>query len=472
MTDRSRVSYLVLRGFVLAVLLADACEAFAQRGPADTIRRSEAALVPGALADTIRRPEATIVVERVPAAVVARYPRGVTFLRPGQPDSVLRDVDTELVPIIFKRDKTDLILPNEQLDSLAGLIERLLADKDVRLSHVWIGGSASPEGPEAHNVWLGETRARRLYDYLRAHTSLPDSLIHVDNLTEDWHTPLRLIRQREFPHKDRVLEIWDRQPDSRKRKREIMAIDNGLTWEYLIDKAFRPARNARMTIVCTAADSLVKYSSLAQPVQLAAEIPPMAAPAPLAPAAPAYRGQFVALKTNLAALGLLVANLGVEFSFGRGFSLDFPVYYSPYDITPDFRVRVLGIQPELRYWLRRDWPGGGHFFGLYGTVAGFDVSFPGTDRYQDPEHALWGVGLSYGYALNFGRQKHWGLEFNIGAGYANYRFDTFENVPNGPLLRSEADECWGISRVGISLTYRFWRRKPLGHKAFGKEGGL
>jgi len=456
MTDSSRVSYFCLRWLVLAGLLVAACEAFAQK----------------AISDTIRLSEATVVVERVPAAVIARYPRGVTFLRPGQPDSVLRRVDTELVPVIFKRDKTDLILPNEQLDTLAGLIERILADGDVRLSHVWIGGSASPEGPEEHNVWLGKIRAKRLYDYIRTHTSLPDSLIHVDNLMEDWHTPLRLIRQREFPHKERVLEIWDRQPDSRKRKREIMAIDNGVTWKYLIDKAFRPARNARIAIVCVAGDSIVKYPSLARLVQIAMDLPPIAAPAPIAPTVPVYRSQFVAVKTNLAALGLLVANLGVEFSFGRGFSLDFPVYYSPYDITPDFRVRVLGIQPELRYWLRRDCPGGGHFFGLYGTVAGFNVSFPSTDRYQDPEYALWGVGISYGYAFNFGRQKHWGLEFDIGAGYMNYRFDTFKNVSNGQLLRSGADDYWGISRVGISLTYRFWRRKQIGYKAFGKEGGL
>lgn len=460
MTSCIRVPYLFMRWAMLAVSLMALSEASAQI----------------ALSDTIRRPDGTVVIERVPPAVVKRYPYGVTFLRPGQPDSVLGNIDTDLVPIIFKRDKTDLVLPNARLDSLAGLIERILADKDVRLSHVWIGGSASPEGPEAHNVRLGKTRAKRLYDYLKAHTSLPDSLIHVDNLAEDWHTPLRLIRQREFPHKDRVLGIWNRQTDSRKRKREIMAIDNGVTWKYLIDEVFRPARNARMTIVCVAGDSIVKRLFVERPAQIAMDLPPVAVPAHFTLPVPvvqpaAYRDRFVAVKTNLAALGLLVANLGVEFSFGRGFSLDFPVYYSPYDITPDFRVRVLGIQPELRYWLRRDRPGAGHFFGLHGTVAGFDVSFPGTDRYQDPEHALWGVGISYGYALNFGRKKHWGLEFNIGAGYMNYRFDTFENVPNGSLLRREADSYWGLSRVGISLTYRFWRRKPI-DKAPGKEGGL
>lgn len=137
-----------------------------------------------------------------------------------------------------------------------------------------------------------------------------------------------------------------------------MDIDNGKTWGYLIDKPFRPARNARMVIVCAAADSIVTYRPSC-PAVPAIEVPLAVAPIelPITPVIPEYRCQFVALKTNLAALGLLVANLGVEFSFGRGFSLDLPFYYSPYDITSTFRVRVLGTQPELRYWLNRDRPG-------------------------------------------------------------------------------------------------------------------
>lgn len=414
-------------------------------------------------ADTIYYRDRMVVVNHISPAVICRYPYGVQFLQRDQLDSMLNYVDTELVPVIFKRDKTDLILPNPQLDSIVGVLNRILNDDDVRLSYVWIGGSASPEGPEAHNTWLGKTRAGRLYDYLKAHTSLPDSLIRVENLMEDWRTPLRLIQKHDFPHKDEVLRIWMSQPDNRLRKREIMAIDNGVTWKYLIDKPFRPARNARMVIVCAAEDSTVTYYpnpvlSLSPLTQV-----PVSQDFDMRIPMPGYRGQFIALKTNLAALGLLVANLGVEFSFGRGFSLDIPFYYSPYDITSRFRVRVLGTQPELRYWLHRDWPGAGHFIGINGTVAGFDISFPHTSRFQDPEHALWGAGISYGYALNFGKEKHWGLEFNIGLGYMNYHLDTFDNVYNGKLLSTEKKNYWGITRVGISLTYKWWRRKCTGY---------
>jgi len=415
--------------------------------------------------DTTDLVDGTVMVRRVPSAVVKRYPYGVTFLRPEQLDSVLDYAETDLVPIIFKRDKTDLIFPNARLDSIVGVVNRILDDRDAGLSYVWIGGSASPEGPEEHNIWLGKTRAKRLYDYLKAHTSLPDSLIRVENLMADWQTPLRLIRQQDFPHKDRVLEIWKTQPDRRKRKLEIMDIDNGATWEYLIDKAFRPARNARMVIVCAVKDSTVMVPRLRHVAGALEYTPVRLQPGPVKAVAPAYRGQFVAVKTNLAALGLLVANLGVEFSFGHGFSFDLPFYYSPYDITSKFRVRILGTQPELRYWLRRDWPGDGHFFGLNGTVAGFNVSFPGTYRFQDPERALWGVGLSYGYAVSLGSGRHWGLEFNIGAGYMNYHLDTFDNVHNGKLIHTGKKDYWGITRVGLSLTYKFRYRKQSTSKS-------
>ena len=404
-----------------------------------------------------RPPVKWVVLDRPSDEVRARYPYGVTFLKDTDSDTVIGNVDTDIVPIIFKRDKTDVIFPNAPLDSIVSVLNSVMQDPEVKLRYVWIAGSASPEGPEKHNEWLGKTRAKRLYDYLIAHTNLSDSLIHVENLKEDWRTPLRLIEKDEFDNKDRVIEIWKSESTNAQRKKQIQAIDKGVTWEYLIDKPFRPTRNARMVIVCTAKDTVALY-----PVELGSSFNwrPVAPSMPeLVQVQPAKRGQFVAVKTNLAALGLLVANLGVEFSFGNGFSLDLPFYYSPYDITDKFRVRILGTQPELRYWLNHDWPGDGHFFGLNGTVAGFDISFPGNSRrFQDPEHALWGAGISYGYALNFGESKAWGLEFNIGAGYMNYKYDTFRNEYNGKLLKtSPTQNYWGITRIGINLTYKFWR---------------
>ena len=51
-------------------------------------------------------------------------------------------------------------------------------------------------------------------------------------------------------------------------------------------------------------------------------------------------------------------------------------------------------------------------------VAGFNVAINDKARYQDPNHALWGMGLSYGYAFSWGKDNRWGIEFNIGVGFA------------------------------------------------------
>lgn len=50
----------------------------------------------------------------------------------------------------------------------------------------------------------------------------------------------------------------------------------------------------------------------------------------------------------------------------------------------------------------------GHFIGLHTHVAGFNVAINDKARYQDPNHALWGMGLSYGYAFSWGKDNRWG----------------------------------------------------------------
>lgn len=73
-------------------------------------------------------------------------------------------------------------------------------------------------------------------------------------------------------------------------------------------------------------------------------------------------------------------------------------------------------------------------------------------RYQNME-ALLGTGLSYGYKLPL--SEHWGAEFTLGAGYMRASYEKFFNVKNGLLIGSENKSIWGITRLGLSLIYRF-----------------
>lgn len=154
-------------------------------------------------------------------------------------------------------------------------------------------------------------------------------------------------------------------------------------------------------------------------------------------------------KTNIPAWALVVANAAVEYRFSEHWSVDFPVYYSCWTTARTYRFRTLAIQPSLRYWLSPEWKG--HFFGVHLTTGQYNVSIDNNTRYQDV-NGMYGIGLDYGYGLNL--SEHWGLEFNIGAGYIYTKYNSFYNIDNGALFNTSVKNYWGLTRCGISIIYR------------------
>ena len=78
------------------------------------------------------------------------YPDYVVFLPEGKIDSVFYHAHSSIIPVIFKVNKYDLF-PNKQLDSIVEVLSRVQKDASVRIAYLWIGGSASPEGPSKWN---------------------------------------------------------------------------------------------------------------------------------------------------------------------------------------------------------------------------------------------------------------------------------------------------------------------------------
>ena len=158
-----------------------------------------------------------------------------------------------------------------------------------------------------------------------------------------------------------------------------------------------------------------------------------------------------ALKTNVAYLAATVANIGIEYRFGKHYSIDVPFTYSPYTVARDYRLRIMAVQPEFRYWLHN--PMQGHFLGAHFNLGAFNISVDSKTRYQSPD-AFYGFGLSYGYVLPFAR--HWAAEFSIGAGYIHTKYDSYYNIPNGACFEKGTPyNYWGLTKVGIGLVYRF-----------------
>ncbi len=158
-----------------------------------------------------------------------------------------------------------------------------------------------------------------------------------------------------------------------------------------------------------------------------------------------------AIKTNVAYLAATVANLGVEYSFGKRYSLDLPIIYSPYTVSRSYCLRFLAVQPELRYWMED--PMKGHFFGVHFNIGAFNISVDKENRYQSAD-GFYGAGISYGYVLPFA--GHWAAEFTLGAGYVYTKYDVYYNISNGACYKKGVlHDYWGLTKVGVNLVYRF-----------------
>lgn len=362
-----------------------------------------------------------------------------------------------------------------------------------QLECVQINGYACLIGPHDRCVYVAGKRAASLAGYISAHSGIPSSLITVNETDIAWKRLFSLVEgDTKVPMQDEVLKtlqdtpLWIFDKDGRVvdgRKKRLMEIDYGRAFVYMRDNFFPKMRYASAYIVLrqdetqstdedsavaatlpemtatTAADSLVHAADNAvyeEPKtcdSVASDKTATAAAEPPSPYSSAGKEtgdeQFrVRLKTNIPYWALVIPNIGVETRLGDRWSLDVPVFFSPYTVDKAYRFRIFSVQPGVRYWFSPDM--NGHFIGLHLIGGAFNISVNDRLRYQDTDGA-WGAGIDYGYELKFSR--HWGMEFNIGIGYLWTRYETFYNIDNGASCGTSVLNYFGITRLGISLIY-------------------
>lgn len=348
------------------------------------------------------------------------------------------------------------------LEPMLVRIDSMVLDPRMRVERITVVGTASPEGPWANNVRLATGRARALISILQARYSFPDSIYAISTIPEDWDgMRTMLAADSTIPHAAVVLSFLDRTAgiDGDTRERRLKSLDGGAPYASMRDNVLPYLRRASMQVDYDTRRFLRRLDSPRPTYRLPAVAAPE--PTPLAmdiPAIPTARQRFFALKTNLLWDAALCANLGFEFELWPRWSLDLPVWYSPYDITRRWRIRLLAAQPELRYWLRD--AGAGHYFGVHASVIGFNVSFAGDFRYQDPNHAAFGLGIGYGFAFHLDKARRWSMEAQIGAGYISYKWIKYHNTGrNGAELSHAGGTYWGITRAGLAISYKFYRQR-------------
>lgn len=368
---------------------------------------------------------------------------------------------------------------NRELAQCVDSLIMVLGDKTkAEIVSVEICGSASPEGPAQRNKELSKARMLALEGYLRREIELPDSVVAYGEPQIAWGQLAELISRdtTHIPHKTTLLSIlaqstlqgydWMGRPQDG-RINAIWALDNGTTWHELSRRYFAKMRNACFVVVVARRNEPESKQETAPIIESIVEIEPETAyelvtldietkenrPMPL-----------MNIKINGLEAAALIANIGIELRITPRLSLDIIGHYSPYDYFNYARkIRIMGIQPELRYWWGESLIRG-HFIGIHTPIAGFNVQLNDRHRYQDPNHALWGIGISYGYAMPLGKNGKWGVEFTMGLGYMNITYDTYEGCRNGRYLNTRTTNYFGPTRLGIDFSYRIDRKsnsKPL-----------
>ena len=174
--------------------------------------------------------------------------------------------------IAFRLDDTrivDTLGDNaSQLACIYELMNRMLNSAEFHVDTVTLTASASPEGAYRHNERLAEARARSLRDELAARFSLPDTLVTVRWIAEDWTELGRLIRNddqicngpailaliRKSSDRDRLeTEIQGRYPDDYERMREVLYPKlRAVTFRYSLRRVGMTADTIHTTVPDTA----------------------------------------------------------------------------------------------------------------------------------------------------------------------------------------------------------------------------
>lgn len=178
----------------------------------------------------------------------------------------------------------------------------------------------------------------------------------------------------------------------------------------------------------------------------------------------AQESKKVALKTNLLYDAAASANIGLEFSLARNWSLDISGNLNVWSFKNGKRWKHWLAQPEVRYWFCGNM--GGHFLAFHALGGQYNVgkvdldflSFLGENfkDFKDYRHQGWygGGGIGYGYSWMLG--KHWNLEVELAVGYIYTKYDLFECADCGRKIKSGLSNNYiGPTKLAFDVCYVF-----------------
>lgn len=375
--------------------------------------------------------------------------------------------DSLFINVYFRQDVADIEMQyrdnGASLDRFLSEIKKVASDSSRYIQDITIRSSASPEGSYAHNKELSIVRGRNLKDCLQKALLFPDEKFIIDAVGGDWDSLREKVEQNNsVPDREKILDILENHPGDRKKK--LMDLSGGRTWEWLLENIYPDLRRAAGIVVC-------RYTRGGEPEPVRTSVPEAAKPTVPEPEETASvpqvlpeeekphtiagpqdemsRRNLFALKTNLLFdLGTAV-NAEVEIPIGKRLSIAgewiFPNWVDRNANRYCMQANVKSV--EARCWLgsRNARPVmTGHFLGVYGQWGDLDVQ-PFTERGLRV-NSLSAYGLSYGFAHPINRANTLRLEYSIGLAYARANYLTYWREEQGRIIASKEEWRFNTKR--------------------------
>ena len=370
------------------------------------------------------------------------------------------------------------------LNDVIQFLNEVRNDTTIELTQVKFCGSASPEGGSKLNRKLAKRRCANMEQYVRQRIMLPEDIIKRQEWSDAWQKLAIYVENSDMPNKKEVLHELLETPESTynkygalvdSRKKRLMDMNYGRTWNYMLDKFFPSVRNASAILVTIRKKNEPAPEPQPEPVVEEPKQPePVIQPEPVVDTKqPAY----FAIKTNMLYDALLVPNVGVEFSLGKRWSVAADWMYGWWSRNKSHRYwRVYGGGLTVRKYFgakAAEKPLQGHHIGINAQMLTYDIEFGGKGYMGGkPGGTLWDrmnytVGAEYGYSMPVARRLN--IDFSLAAGYMGGRYYEYTPLDGHYVWQATKNRKWiGPTKVEVSLVWL------LGHGNYNtktKKGG-
>ena len=314
-------------------------------------------------------------------------------------------------------------------------IDSIFFNEKIRhsLNSIHVFASSSLSGRLERNRWLSKQRSRAVKGYIEwKYPHIDQSLIQTTETDENWSGLRKLVEaDPNVPSREKVLAVIDTDINLATKKWRLKQIKNGESWHYVERHFFKELRSSVICVVLYKKNIEMlesKVDSIRIP-EVKEETKKTFVEEILSPSVetlPLEKTLF-AIKTNLLADVLSIANIEIEVPIGERWSVSGEL------ITPWWRksnsnwtMQMLAGNGAVKYWLGDRSQSDllmGWSLGLYGGGGKYDLQL--FDK-EGKQGEFFNTGLQGGYAHKIGKKLR--LEYSLSLGFLRSDYKEYTKV--------------------------------------------